>query len=173
MALLPINTYGDAVLRKKALPVPEITPELQALADDMLETMYAAPGIGLAAPQVGQSVRLIVIDVSREEDEVKEPRVYFNPQVIPEPDSDLLYQEEGCLSVPGIYAEVVRPERITMRALDRDGKAVELQNIDGLLARVIQHECDHLDGRLFVERIGPSDRAMLESKLKKMARAKR
>ena len=168
MAILDIKIYGDPVLRKVAEPVDEVTEELSELADDMLETMYEAPGIGLAAPQVGKSIRLIVVDVSKE-DEDPAPFVLFNPEIIPE--SEPVVMEEGCLSVPGVYAEVIRPEIITVKALDEDGKSITLEKIDGILSRCIQHEIDHLNGKLFVDKLkNASDRAMVQSKLKKLAR---
>jgi peptide deformylase len=168
MALLSIMTYGNPVLRKKAEPVSKVTPELAQLAKDMLDTMYDAPGIGLAAPQVGRSIRLIVVDISREEDEEKQPIILFNPEIIPE--SELVCEEEGCLSVPGIYADVIRPDIITVKALNEKGEPIVLEKIDGLLSRCILHEVDHLEGVLFVDRLKPTDRALYENKLKKMAR---
>ena len=169
MAILKINTYGDAVLRQIAKPVSEVTPELQQFARDMLETMYDAPGVGLAAPQVGQSIRLMVVDCSEEESE-KQPLVFFNPEIIPE--SEIVCMEEGCLSVPGIYADVNRPEIITVKAIDIDGNPFELNHIDGLLSRCIQHEVDHLNGLLFVDKLRPADKALFSSKLKKIAKGK-
>ncbi len=171
MALLDIKTYGDPVLRKKAQPVSEVTPRLKQLAEDMLETMYEAPGIGLAAPQVGESIRLIVVDITREEDPVKQPHILFNPEIIPE--SEPVEIEEGCLSVPGIFAEVLRPEVITVKAINAEGQPVELKKIDGMLSRCIQHEVDHLNGVLFVDKLKAADRALYESRLKKMARGKK
>ena len=168
MALLPIRTLGDPVLRKKAAPVKEVTPELQKLAQDMLETMYDAPGIGLAAPQVGKSVRLFVLDLSPEDAEEKHPYIFFNPEIIPE--SEPCEIEEGCLSVPGIYANVDRPEKITIKALNIHGEPFEMNGLEGMFSRCIQHELDHLDGILFVDKLSPADRLLYESKLKKMAR---
>ncbi|MBO7499977.1 MAG: peptide deformylase [Fibrobacterales bacterium] len=168
---LKIRTYGDPVLRAVARPVEKITPELQQLARDMLQAMYAADGVGLAAPQIGKSIRLVVIDVAREESE-RNPIVFFNPEVFPDDESDLAIAEEGCLSVPDVWAEVARPDRVTVKALDIDGQPFEM-TVEGHLARAVQHEADHLDGRLFVDRISPTDRAMLQSKLKKMARGRK
>lgn len=168
---LRIRTYGDPVLRAVARPVEKITPELQQLARDMLQAMYAADGVGLAAPQIGKSIRLVVIDVAREESE-RNPIVFFNPEVFPDDESDLAIAEEGCLSVPDVWAEVARPDRVTVKALDIDGQPFEM-TVEGHLARAVQHEADHLDGRLFVDRISPTDRAMLQSKLKKMARGRK
>lgn len=166
-----IYTYGSQVLRKRAEPVSAVTPALQKLADEMLETMYEASGVGLAAPQVGESVRLFVMDVSRDEGK-KEPLVFFNPEIV-DASADKETAEEGCLSVPDVWAEVTRPGAITVRALDRDGKPFELRNVDGLAARCIQHEIDHLNGVLFVDKISATDRMLNESRLKKMARAVR
>lgn len=166
-----IYTYGSQVLRKRAEPVEAVTPALQKLADEMIETMYEASGVGLAAPQVGESVRLFVMDVSRDEGK-KNPLVFFNPEII-EASTRKETAEEGCLSVPDVWAEVTRPEVITVRALDRDGKPFELKNIDGLAARCVQHEIDHLNGVLFVDKISATDRMLNESRLKKMARAVR
>ena len=168
---LKIRTYGDPVLRAVARPVEKITPELQQPARDMLQAMYAADGVGLAAPQIGKSIRLVVIDVAREESE-RNPIVFFNPEVFPDDESDLAIAEEGCLSVPDVWAEVARPDRVTVKALDIDGQPFEM-TVEGHLARAVQHEADHLDGRLFVDRISPTDRAMLQSKLKKMARGRK
>ncbi|MBF0431021.1 MAG: peptide deformylase [Fibrobacteria bacterium] len=178
MAVLPILTYGDKILRKTAQPVEDITPELITLAKDMLDTMYEAPGIGLAAPQVGHSIRLIVVDVNRyeydiEDDEIvedneKDPYILFNPEIIDS--SGSCAEEEGCLSVPGINSNVVRPEVITIKALDQNGNEIVLKDIDDILARCIQHEMDHLEGILFVDKIGKTDKLLLSGKLKKLAR---
>jgi peptide deformylase len=168
MAILDIVTFGKPVLRKKTIEITEITPELKQLAVDMLETMYDAPGVGLAAPQVAQSIRLFVVDVSSSEAEKKEPYVFFNPVITPE--TRPIEMEEGCLSVPGIYANVMRPEIITVTALDINGKPFELNHVEGLFSRCIQHEMDHLNGILFVDKISPSDRIMVENKLKKLAK---
>jgi peptide deformylase len=165
--VLPIYLYGQKVLRKRATEVSKINPELVKLADDMLETMYDSAGIGLAAPQVGKSIRLIVVDVSGEEEE-KKPLVLFNPVVV-DP-RDACTAEEGCLSVPGIWADVERPETITVQAMGKDGKALTLKNISGLLARCIQHEIDHLNGVLFVDKISNTDRTLNDSKLKKLSK---
>ncbi len=174
MAILPINIYGDEVLRKKAEPVAVITPELQTLAQDMLETMYDAPGIGLAAPQIGRSIRLVVVDITREDDEVRDPMVLFNPEIEPEDgDNPLVPYEEGCLSVPDVYCDVMRPGRIKVRYTNEKGEAVEKRNVDGLLARCIQHEVDHLNGVLFVDKISAADRAMNQSRLRKMAKSRK
>jgi peptide deformylase len=175
---LEIKTFGTSVLRKKAQEVQQITPELIDLAHEMLETMYEAPGIGLAAPQVGHSIRLIVVDVSPRPDEeegdefewIKDPYIMFNPEISPVVDSPDTEYEEGCLSVPDIFANVIRPSTIHVSYTNADGQRVELKNVEGLFARCIMHEIDHLDGVLFVDKISPADRAMNQSKLKKMAR---
>lgn len=165
--VLPIYLYGQKVLRKRATEVAKVTPELAKLADDMLETMYQSNGIGLAAPQVGRSIRLIVVDVSGEEEE-KHPYFLFNP-IVSERKGDIA-AEEGCLSVPGVWADVERPESITVEYMDKDGKRQVLKGIDGLLARCIQHEIDHLDGVLFVDKISATDRTLNEGKLKKISK---
>lgn len=174
MALLPINIYGDEVLRKKAQPISEITPDLVQLAHDMLETMYEAPGIGLAAPQIGRDIRLVVVDITREDDETRDPIILFNPEITPvEDDVKVVPYEEGCLSVPDIYADVMRPERIHIRYQNEKGEWVERKNVDGLLARCFQHEIDHLNGVLFVDKISASDRALNQSRLRKMAKSRK
>jgi len=176
-SMLDIKVLGEDVLRKKAEPVSEITPDLLELAQHMLETMYDAPGVGLAAPQVGKSIRLVVVDPDyREEDEYGErkrnPMILFNPEITPAGDAISEEDEEGCLSVPDIYATVTRPNKIHLKYMNTEGETVEMQNVDGFLARVIQHECDHLEGVLFVDKISPAERALNASKLKKLARRK-
>jgi peptide deformylase len=164
MAQLPILEFPDPRLRTKAVPVDPawlIEPDTQRLIDDMFETMYEAPGIGLAASQVDLHRRFMVIDVSEEKDQ---PMVFVNPRIT-QRDGEQVYQE-GCLSVPGIFADVARAERITVQALDRNGVAFELQ-VDGLLAVCVQHEMDHLEGRLFVDYLSPLKREMVRKKLAK------
>ena len=165
--VLPIYLYGQKVLRKRAQEVAEVTPELTKLAGDMLETMYQSAGIGLAAPQVGRSIRLIVVDIAGEEEE-KKPLFMFNP-VVTLPKGNCT-AEEGCLSVPGVWADVDRPEAITVESLDKKGKPQVHKHIDGLLARCIQHEIDHLNGVLFVDKISATDRTLNEGKLKKLSK---
>ncbi|MEO6095066.1 MAG: peptide deformylase [Fibrobacteria bacterium] len=165
--VLPIYFYGTKVLRKRAQEVANVTPQLAKLAEDMLETMYKSAGIGLAAPQVGQSIRLIVVDTTGEEEE-KKPYYMFNPVVSVA--QGACTAEEGCLSVPGVWADVERPETITVEYLDRGGKPQTLKGVDGLMARCIQHEIDHLNGVLFVDKISNTDRTLNEGKLKKMAK---
>ena len=164
MALLPILHYPDERLRLKAKPIATVDEPLRALIDDMFETMYAAPGIGLAAPQVDRSVRLMVIDVS---DEKNQPLVFINPEILRT--EGRAKGEEGCLSVPSTYEKVERAERVVVRALDRDGKAFELE-ADDLLAVCIQHEIDHLDGKLFVDYLSSLKRIRIQKKMEKAIR---
>lgn len=172
MSLLPIKIYGEEILRKKAEPIATITPELVQLAQDMLETMYDAPGIGLAAPQIGKNIRLVVVDITREDDDVRAPMILFNPEIEPEEgENSVVPYEEGCLSVPDVYADVLRPERIRIRFQNEKGEIVEMRNVDGLLSRCFQHEVDHLNGVLFVDKISASDRALNQSRLRKMAKS--
>ncbi len=164
MAKLQILHFPDPQLRKKAAPVSTVDDALRQLVDDMFETMYAAPGIGLAASQVNVHKRVVVIDLSNEQNE---PRVFINPEIL---DADGVEEmDEGCLSVPGIYERVQRAERVRVRALDRDGQAFE-QEVDGLLAVCIQHEIDHLDGKLFVDYLSQLKRNRIRKKLEKQAR---
>lgn len=165
---LNINLYGSKVLRKRAAEVAKVTPELTRLAEEMLATMYQANGVGLAAPQVGHSIRLIVVDVTSEEDPERRPYHIFNPELVRK--EGLCTAEEGCLSIPGVWADVERPEVVSVKGLDKDGRPLLLENIDGLLSRCIQHEIDHLDGVLFVDKISATDRTLNESKLKKLSK---
>lgn len=166
MALLDILEFPDPRLRTKARPVvPEqIDDAFRALVDDMLETMYAAPGIGLAATQVDVHQRFMVIDVSEEKNQ---PLLFINPEILDRQGSQV-YQE-GCLSVPGIFADVERAEQITVRALDRAGQPFEITT-DGLLAVCIQHEIDHLDGKVFIDYLSPLKREMVRKRLAKAQR---
>ncbi len=164
MAQLPILEFPDPRLRTRATPVdPTLVTEaaFQQLLDDMFETMYAAPGIGLAASQVDVHQRFMVIDVTEEKDR---PLVFVNPEILSKA-GEQVYQE-GCLSVPGIFADVTRANEIQVRAIGRDGQPFEL-SIDGLLAVCIQHEMDHLDGVLFVDYLSPLKREMVRKKLAK------
>jgi len=161
MAKLDILEFPDPRLRTVARPVAAVDDALRALIADMFETMYAAPGIGLAATQVDVHQRLLVLDVSENGDT---PQVFINPEIL-ERDGEQVYQE-GCLSVPGIYADVHRANRIRVRALDRDGQAFELE-AEGVLAVCIQHEMDHLAGKLFVDYLSPLKRDMVRKKLAK------
>jgi len=162
-----ILKYGDDVLHQQAQPVGELTGDIQRLIDDMIETMYAAPGIGLAAPQVGVSVRIFVIDLSvgREPDGLM---VMINPSFVERDGMQL--EDEGCLSVPEFNATVVRPSRVVIKGLDRRGTEYQREG-DGLLARAFQHEMDHLDGTLFVDRLRGIKRDMILRKIRKLSRA--
>lgn len=166
MAILTILEFPDSRLRKVAEPVTQVDAGLRRLADDMLETMYAAPGVGLAATQVDVQRRLVVMDVSEGRDQ---PLVLVNPEIEVLGDA-LCEYDEGCLSVPGYYEKVARPARIRVRALDLDGKPFSLEP-DGLLAVCIQHEVDHLDGKLFVDYLSPLKRQRIRQKLAKLQRA--
>ena len=164
MALLPILTAPDPRLKKKSRPVDTVDEGVRRLMDDMLETMYAAPGIGLAAPQVGELRRVIVLDIARE-DVKTGPLFMANPEIVEASDEDVSY-EEGCLSVPDHYSDVVRPAKVTVRYLDRDGKQQDM-TCEGLLATCVQHEIDHLDGVLFIDHISTLKRNMILRKLLK------
>ncbi|HMA50959.1 MAG TPA: peptide deformylase [Magnetospirillaceae bacterium] len=164
MSLRQILVAPHPVLKAKAQPVETVDAEVRQMMDDMLETMYDAPGIGLAAPQIGVGSRVIVLDIAKE-DEPKAPMAMVNPELVWVSDEDASY-EEGCLSVPEHYAEVVRPARIRVRYLDREGAKQELE-ADGLLATVIQHEMDHLDGILFIDHLSNLKRNMILRKLLK------
>jgi peptide deformylase len=164
MAIRPILTAPDPRLKKKSLPVASVDAEVRQLMDDMLETMYAAPGIGLAAPQVDMLKRVIVLDIEREDTKTG-PLFMANPEIVEASDEDATY-EEGCLSVPEHYADVVRPAKVTVRYLDRDNVEQNL-TCEGLLATCIQHEIDHLDGILFVDHISSLKRNMILRKLLK------
>ena len=167
MTILPIVIAPDPRLKIKAEPVEAVDDAVRQLMDDMLETMYDAPGIGLAAPQVGETCRVIVVDVSPEEDE-RNPLCLANPELTWLSDDDRPH-EEGCLSLPEHYAEVVRPDAIRITYLDRNNKPQELE-ADGLLATCIQHEMDHLDGILFVDHVSSLKRNMI---LRKLTKAKK
>ncbi|WP_462320169.1 peptide deformylase [Halochromatium sp.] len=165
MALLDILTFPDARLRRTAEPVTTVDESIRQLVDDMLETMYAAPGIGLAAIQVNVPKRVIVIDLSEDH---SQPLCLINPELLEH--DGLEEMDEGCLSVPGFFETVKRAERVRVRALNRDGEPFELET-DGLLAVCIQHEIDHLDGRLFVDHISSLKRQRIRKKLEKEQRA--
>ena len=163
MAQLDILEFPDPRLRKKAAKVTVVDDALRQVIDDMFETMYAAPGIGLAATQVDIHKRLIVIDISETKDE---PLVFINPE-LEILDPDLSEYDEGCLSVPGYYETVSRPRTVRVRALDRNGEPFEIET-SGLLATCIQHECDHLNGKLFVDYLSTLKRHRIRSKLEKL-----
>lgn len=169
MALRTILTAPDPRLKKKSKPVDTVDAEVRRLMDDMLETMYAAPGIGLAAPQIGELRRVIVLDIDRE-DVKTGPLFLANPEIIEASDEDATY-EEGCLSLPEHYSDVVRPARVKVRYLDRDGKKQQMA-CEGLLATCVQHEIDHLDGILFVDHISALKRNMILRKLLKARKEK-
>lgn len=164
MAILPILQYPDERLHKIAKKVENVDASIRKLASDMAETMYAAPGIGLAATQVDKHIRLIVIDVSEEKNDLK---VFINPELLVADGKK--ENEEGCLSVPGIYEKVQRAERITVRALNEHGKPFTLE-AEGLLAVCIQHEMDHLQGKVFVEYLSQLKQTRIRTKLKKQRR---
>lgn len=164
MALLPILRYPDPRLQKKAAPVSIVDASIRKLVADMAETMYAAPGIGLAATQVDRHIRLIIIDVTENKSKLQ---VFINPEIINK--SGDCESEEGCLSVPGIYESVTRAEEVTVKALDLDGQAFEL-TADGLLAVCIQHEIDHLNGKVFVNYLSRLKQQRIKEKLIKQAR---
>jgi peptide deformylase len=167
MARLDILHYPDARLHTVAKPVQAVDARIRKLIDDMAETMYAAPGIGLAATQINVHERVIVIDISETHDDL---RVFINPEIVDQ--SGREENEEGCLSVPGVFDKVLRAERVTVRALDRDGKPFELK-ADGLLAVCIQHEIDHLKGKVFVDYLSNLKRNRIKAKLAKQAREHR
>lgn len=167
MTTKPLVLLPDPILRQKSKPVERVDDDLRRFADDMLETMYEAPGIGLAAIQVGEPIRMLVLDVSRE-DEEKKPFVIINPQVVATGDETSTY-EEGCLSIPDYYAEVERPAAVTVEYLDRDGKQRTME-ADGMLATCVQHEIDHLNGVLFIDHISKLKRDMVIKKFTKLAR---
>jgi peptide deformylase len=168
MTVKPILIHPDPRLKKVAALVPDLSDDLRALADDMLETMYDAPGIGLAAPQVGVGTRLIVMDCVKEEGAERRPMVLFNPEIVAASDETSTY-EEGCLSIPDQYADVTRPAEVTVRWIDRDG--VERQeDFGGLWATCVQHEIDHLDGKLFIDYLSPLKRQLITRKMVKLKR---
>lgn len=167
MALLPILSFPDQRLRTIAKAVTDVNDEIRKLAADMLETMYAAPGIGLAATQVDRHIQLIVIDISETKDQ---PHVFINPIVTALTDETEPY-EEGCLSVPQIYDKVERPSRVKVQALDLNGEKISLE-AEGLLAICLQHEIDHLNGKLFVDYLSPLKRQRAREKVEKITRQK-
>jgi peptide deformylase len=165
--LRPILRYGDDLLHAPARPVTEIATDIQTLIDDMVETMYAAPGVGLAAPQIGVPLRIFVIDLSvgRASGDLV---VMINPEFIEREGTQL--EEEGCLSVPGFNASVLRPARVVCQGLDRDGREVKMEGKE-LLARAFQHEMDHLDGTLFVDRLRGIKRDMIVRRIQKLKKS--
>ncbi|WP_114965844.1 peptide deformylase [Alkalilacustris brevis] len=168
MTIRPILIHPDPRLKKAAAPVEAITPELQTLARDMLETMYDAPGIGLAAPQVGVSARLIVMDCVKDPEEDPRPLILFNPEITWASEERSTY-EEGCLSIPEQYADVERPSEVKVRWLNIDGQPQD-EHFTGLWATCVQHEIDHLDGKLFIDYLGPLKRQMITRRMAKLKR---
>lgn len=164
MALLNILNYPDPRLHTVAKPVKEVTAEILQLIEDMAETMYDAPGVGLAATQVDKHIQLIVIDTSKEQNKLQ---VFINPKIVAT--SGLQDYDEGCLSVPGVYESVTRAEKVTVEALDKQGKRFKLQ-AEGLLSVCIQHEMDHLLGKVFVEYLSPLKRNRIRTKMVKLLR---
>ncbi len=166
--ILPILSYPDKRLREPGRKVERFDDELQQLIDDMAETMYAAPGVGLAAPQVGISQRLFIVDVATEEDEPSDLRVFINPEIIATEGETTF--NEGCLSFPGLREDIDRAARVRVRALDREGKPFELE-AEGLLAIAIQHENDHLNGKLMIDHLSVLRRRMVHRAMTKRAAA--
>lgn len=168
MSVRSIVIHPDPRLKKVADAVPDISDELRRLADDMLETMYDAPGVGLAAPQVGVLERVIVADPAKDPDLTPTPIIMFNPEVLLSSDDTSVY-EEGCLSIPDQYAEVTRPAEVKVRWLDRDGNEQE-RDFAGFWATVLQHEIDHLNGKLFIDYLSPMKRQIITRKSQKLKR---
>ncbi|MEE8343309.1 MAG: peptide deformylase, partial [Gammaproteobacteria bacterium] len=164
MSLLTVLEFPDPRLRNQAKPVVQIDESIRQLVDDMFETMYAAPGIGLAATQVNVAKRVLVVDISEDKDQ---PMCFINPEIVEQRGEEEM--EEGCLSVPGVYELVSRAEYIKVRALDRNGKSFELET-NGLLAVCIQHEIDHLNGKLFVDYLSGIKRQRIRKRLEKQHR---
>jgi peptide deformylase len=165
--ILPILRHGATVLHQPAEPVREITPEIQRLIDDMIQTMYAAPGVGLAAPQVGVGLRIFVADISFGRNPA-DLLCFVNPEFVEREGMQL--EDEGCLSVPGFNATVARPSRVVMKGLDRHGQPQQIEG-SGLLARCFQHEMDHLEGTLFVDRLRGLQKDLIVRKIHKLSRA--
>jgi peptide deformylase len=163
----PILKYGDSTLHQPARAVDMLTPDIDRLVDDMIETMYAAPGVGLAAPQVGVPLRIFVVDVSVGRD-LNGLMIFINPEFVERDGTQL--EEEGCLSVPGFNATVVRPSRVVVKGRDRHWQE-QRTDAQGLLARALQHEMDHLDGALFVDRLRGLKRDLIVRKIRKLTRA--
>ncbi|MEE1611717.1 peptide deformylase [Microvirga sp. CF3016] len=167
MSIRPLVIIPDSKLRLVSEPIKEITSEIRQLADDMLETMYDAPGVGLAAIQIGVPVRMVTMDVSKSEDE-RQPMVLINPEILWASEEKRVY-EEGCLSIPEYYEEVERPDRVRFRYMNLQGETIE-QDADGLLATCVQHEIDHLNGVLFIDYLSKLKRDRVITKFKKAAK---
>lgn len=168
MTVRNILIHPDPRLKKVAAPVAEVTDDLRRIADDMLETMYAAPGIGLAGPQIGLMSRMLVMDCVKEEGGTPDPMVLINPSVVWEGEDRSTY-EEGCLSIPDQYADVERPAEVEVAWTDLDGKE-QREKFDGLWATCVQHEIDHLDGKLFIDYLKPLKRQLITRKMVKLKR---
>ena len=164
----PILIHPDPRLKKVCAPVPDLSDDLRKLGDDMLVTMYEAPGIGLAAPQIGVLSRVIVLDCVKEEGETPKPMVMFNPEIVAASDETNTY-DEGCLSIPDQYGEVTRPKAVDVRWIDRDGRE-QSDTFDSLWATCVQHEIDHLNGKLFIDYLGAMRRQMITRKMQKLKR---
>jgi peptide deformylase len=167
MAIRTILHYPDPRLREKGQPIAAVTPEIERLIDDMAETMYAAPGVGLAATQIGEARRLFIVDVSNE-GEPSDLKVFINPEIVKTEGEEI--GPEGCLSFPGVNEDIKRAAKVTVRATGRDGKTFEL-SADGLLAVAIQHENDHLDGVLMIDKMGVLKKRIVQRKMQKRAEA--
>lgn len=168
MAIRPIIILPDPLLREPSKPVERIDDELRKFANDMLETMYDAPGIGLAAIQIGVPRRILVLDVA-EKEQPQDPQVFINPEIVASSQNEFSVHEEGCLSIPEYFAEVERPARITVKSIGLDGKE-KLTEADGLLATCLQHEIDHLNGILFIDYLSKLKRDIVIRKFKKLAK---
>ncbi len=168
----PIVVYGDPVLKKKAVDIEKGSIDVKALAEDMFETMYGASGVGLAAPQIGKSIRMFVIDgAPLEEEELMDfKKVFINPRVVTEEGNPFVY-EEGCLSIPHIREDIERPEELTIRYFDENWEEHE-ESFDGIKARIIQHEYDHIEGILFTDRLTPFKKRLLKGKLTNISKGK-
>ncbi len=164
----PIVLHPDPRLKTRCAPVDDLSDELRRLADDMLETMYDAPGIGLAAPQVGVTTRLIVLDCVKQDEAPPRPLIMFNPQIVAASDEKNTY-EEGCLSIPEHFADVTRPAEVEVAWIDRDGNP-QAEVFGGLWATCVQHEIDHLDGKLFIDYLTPLKRQLITRKMQKLKR---
>ncbi|MBD3336040.1 MAG: peptide deformylase [Candidatus Eisenbacteria bacterium] len=167
MAQRDIRIYGDPVLREAADPVAEINDEIRRFVDDLFETMYASEGVGLAAPQVGRLARIFVVDTSEQEEGGRGPMAFINPVILATAGEWRF--DEGCLSIPGVTAEITRPMTVNLRYWTPEGEE-RTEEFDGLLGRVIQHENDHLDGKLFVDYLSPMRRALIMKKLRELSR---
>ena len=167
MSIKPLVILPDPILREASRPIEHVDDRVRRLAADMLDTMYDAPGIGLAAIQVGKPLRMLVIDLAKE-DQPKAPQIFINPQIVDQSDERSVY-EEGCLSIPDYYAEVERPASVRVTFVDHEGKRGEVL-ADGLLATCLQHEIDHLNGVLFIDHISKLKRDMVVKKFRKLAK---